>query len=78
MKSLKLSISLAIIFQFVKCNRSGDFQKALYILERLVIWTFALDHHSYVRALPTYLRDMITLEERHPAVWHMLCAENAV
>ena len=32
-------------------------------------WVFALDHTHYARNLPIHLRDMVTLEERHPAIY---------
>ena len=32
-------------------------------------WVFALDHTHYARNLPIHLRDMVTWEERHPAIY---------
>ena len=38
-------------------------------LNSLIPWVFALDHTHYARNLPIHLRDMATLEEKHPAMF---------
>lgn len=35
----------------------------------LMPWVMAMDHVHYARNLPVHLRDMVTLEERHPALF---------
>ena len=40
-------------------------------------WIFhALDHHHYARAVAVHLRDMTTLETRHPSVYAEFCKGN--
>ena len=38
-------------------------------LDSLMPWVFALDHTHYARKLPIHIRDMATLEEKHPALF---------
>lgn len=38
-------------------------------LDLLMPWIMATDHVHYSRNLPVHIRDMATLEERHPAVF---------
>lgn len=38
-------------------------------LDSLMPWVFALDHTHYARNLPIHIRDMATLEEKHPALF---------
>ena len=59
---------ILLILEFVKSIRSGDFELYINTLELLMPWVFALDHLNYAKCLPVHLRDMCTLEERHPAV----------
>ena len=32
-------------------------------------WVMAMDHVHYARNLPVHLRDMVTLEEKHPGIF---------
>lgn len=42
-----------------------------------VQWMFhALDHYHYARAVAVHLRDMLTLQERHPAIYAEFCKGN--
>lgn len=38
-------------------------------IDALLPWVFALDHNHYARNLPVHLRDMATLEEKHPGLF---------
>lgn len=58
-----------LILQFVKSCRTADFSLYMETLDSLMPWVFALDHTHYARNLPIHLRDMATLEERHPALY---------
>jgi len=60
---------LICFFQFVKSCRTADFSLSMETLDSLMPWIFALDHTHYARNLPIHLRDMATLEERHPALY---------
>ncbi|KAK3758979.1 hypothetical protein RRG08_005605 [Elysia crispata] len=53
---------------FVKALRTADFKLYLEVLLQLIPWVFALDRIHYARNLPIHLRDMIALEELHPAI----------
>ena len=41
-------------------------------------WFFALNHTNYARWLPVHIRDMILLEESHPAVFAEFMSGNSV
>ena len=65
-KSMEVDL---LILQFVKSCRTADFTLYIETLHSLMPWVFALDHTNYARNLPVHLRDMVTLEERHPALF---------
>ena len=65
-KSMELDL---LILHFVKSCRTADFKLYIETLHSLMPWIFALDHTNYARNLPVHLRDMVTLEERHPALF---------
>ena len=65
-KSMELDL---LILQFVKSCRTADFSLYMETLDSLMPWVFVLDHTHYARNLPIHLRDMATLEERHPALY---------
>ena len=58
---------ILLAIQYVRTLRVRLFQSYLETLEKFLPLIHAMDHHHYARALPIYLRDMCTLEERHPA-----------
>ena len=62
-KAMELDL---LILEFVKSCRTADFSLYKETLELLMPWVFALDHTHYARNLPVHIRDMETLEERHP------------
>lgn len=52
---------------FVRSLREADFKLYIDSLSKLVPWFFSLDHiHGYHAV---HLRDMVTLAEKHPAVY---------
>ena len=68
--TLELELS---VLEYVKSIRIGDFKLYKDTLHHLMPWVFATDHTHYARNLPVHLRDMCTLEERHPAVYAEFC-----
>ena len=58
-----------LILQFVKSCRIADFTLCIDSLNAFMPWVFALDHTHYARNLPVHLRDMVTLQERHSALY---------
>ena len=58
-----------LILQFVKSCCIADFSLYMETLDSLLPWVFVLDHTHFARNLPIHLRDMATLEERHPALY---------
>ena len=71
-KSMELDL---LILQFVKSCRTANFSLYMETLDSLMPWVFALDHTKestnthYARNLPVHLRDMATLEVKHPALY---------
>ena len=59
----------ALLCQFIKSIRTGNFKLYVNALQRIVPWLFTLDHVNYARWLPIHLRDMVMLEDTHPAVY---------
>ena len=57
-----------ILLVFVRSIREGDFDLFVETLKEMIPWFFALDHVNYARWLPIHLKDMISLETRHPTV----------
>jgi hypothetical protein len=58
-----------MVLEFVKSLRVGNFSLYVQILGQLVPWLFALNHTHYSRWLPVHIRDMLTLEMKHPDVY---------
>jgi len=64
-----------LILQFVKSCRTANFSLYMETLDSLMPWVFALDHTKessnthYACNLPVHLRDMATLEVKHPALY---------
>lgn len=57
-----------LLNQYVKSLRTGNFNLYIDALDQMMPWIFALDHGHYARWL-VHIRDMRTLEQRHPAVY---------
>ena len=67
----------AILLQFVKAVRSGDFQYIVF-LTVLSPWMFSLNHYNYARWLPIHIRTMFTLKEmffQHSCKESLQCKE---
>ena len=65
--SITLEFELLILI-FVRSIRESNF--ALYIasLREIVPWFFALDRTNYSRWLSVHIKDMLELQEKHPAL----------
>ena len=63
-QSLELSV-----LQLVRSFRVGDFNLYRESLINFVPCVFAMDHVNYARWLPVHIRDMYSLETRHPEVY---------
>ncbi len=61
---------------FIRSIREGNFQLYMESLTAIVPWMFALDHTHYSRWLSVHIRDMVSLKEKHPAIFTELCAGN--
>lgn len=59
----------AILLQFVKSERTADFDEFISVLEKMCPWYLATDHGHYGRWLPIILADMKQLSVRHPEVY---------
>ncbi|KAK3920030.1 Chromosome-associated kinesin KIF4 [Frankliniella fusca] len=57
-----------IVLQFVRAQRTANFDLYVKSLRQLLPWFFALDHVHYARWLSVHLRDLATLHETHPSV----------
>ena len=63
-----LSFELIILI-FVRSLRERNFKLYIDALVSLMPWFFALNHTNCACWLPVHIRDMILLEESHPAVF---------
>lgn len=54
---------------YIRSCREADFKLHLEVLTALVPWFMALDRINYRRWLPFYLKDMASLEEKHPQLY---------
>ena len=70
-KTLLLEISMLL---FIRSIREGNFQLYMESLTAIVPWMFALDHTHYSRWLSVHIRDMVSLKEKHPAIFAEFCA----
>ena len=57
-----------ILLQFIKAERTGNWDLHLSAVATMVPHFFALDRPNYARWLPVYLADMNQLESKHPKV----------
>ena len=64
------------ILTWDRAIHEGDFNLYVESLSTLQ-WIFhALDHHHYARAVAVHLRDMTTLQTRHPHIYSVFCKGN--
>ena len=57
-----------ILLQFIKAERSGNWDLYLPALAEMTLHFFAMDGPNYARWLPLYIADMNMLESSHPKV----------
>ena len=64
------------VFLFIRSIRAADFLLYIESLSKIVPWFFVLDHPNYARWIPVHLRDMVTLQRKHPDVFNEFLAGN--
>ncbi|KAK3910810.1 putative 1-aminocyclopropane-1-carboxylate oxidase [Frankliniella fusca] len=55
-----------ILLQFVRAERTANFQLYIESLSMMAPWFFALDHTNYARWLPIHIKDLVMLKESNP------------
>ncbi len=68
--------TLSLEMLFIRSIREGNFQLYMESLTAIVPWMFALDHTHYSRWLSVHIQDMVSLKEKHPAIFTEFCAGN--
>ena len=58
-----------LILELVRCCRVSDLDGFTKVLTSLMPYVFALDRTHYLRNLPVYLRDLMSLKDRHPSLY---------
>ena len=71
LKTLSLEI---IMLLFIRSICEGNFQLYMESLTSIVPWMFALDYTHYSQWLSMHIRDMVSLKEKHPAIFTQFCA----
>ena len=66
---LVLSMEL-VVFSLVRSFRESNFELYRQALSALIPFFFAHNNVNYARWLPIHLRDMVSLEQTHPQVFH--------
>ena len=64
--------------RFVRSLREDDFLLYVQVCDELCAWFFVLDHTNYARWLPIYVRDIVELAVKHPAVYEEYLKGNFV
>ena len=57
-----------LVFVYVRSLRDSKFSLYVAVFKKLAPWFFALDHTHYSRWVPIHIRDMMSLQERHPDI----------
>ena len=65
-----------ILLQFIKAERSGNWDLYLSALAEMTPHFFAMDRPNYARWLPVYIADMNMLESSHPKVHEEFLVRN--
>ena len=65
-----------LLLSFVRSLRCGNFHLYVECLQKLAPWFFACDHTNYARWLPVHIRDMLSLQESHPAIYEQFVNGN--
>ena len=66
--SIILQLELEVMI-YVRAIREGEFLLYIDALTKIVPWFFALGHTNYARWIPVHLRDMVSLNDKHPGVF---------
>ena len=64
-KTLELEILLLL---YIRSLREGRFDMYVESLVKIVPWMFSLDRTNYNRWLPVHIRDMLSLQIKHPSI----------
>ena len=70
-----LQLELQVII-FVRSLREADIKMYIHSISKIVSWFFALDHCHYARWLPVHLRDMVSLNKKHPTIYKEFLSGN--
>ena len=62
------SLFCLLKLQLMRSLRKADFKLYIDSLSKRVPCCFALDHCYFARWLPLHLRDMVSLNEKHPTI----------
>ncbi|KAK3700422.1 hypothetical protein QZH41_004482 [Actinostola sp. cb2023] len=57
-----------ILLQFIKAERTGDWNLHLAATANMLPYFFAMDRQNYARWMPVYLAEMNQLHDKHPEV----------
>ena len=58
-----------LLLRFVPSIRTGDLFLNEKSLDEIADWAFILDHYNYARWLPVHVREMMNVQEKHPAIY---------
>ena len=58
-----------LILELVRCCRVSDLEKFVKVLTLLMPFICGLDRTHYLRNLPLFLRDLMSLKDRHPSLY---------
>ena len=58
-----------LILEFIRACRISDLDRFIEALTSLMPYVFALDRTHYQRSLPLFLRDLMSLKDRHPSLY---------
>jgi len=61
---------------FIRSLREGNFELYVDCLRNLIPWFFVNDQTIYARWLPVDLRDMLSLEQKHPGIYTAFMSGN--
>ena len=59
-----------LLLQFLRAERTGDFNLHLSSLRKMLPYLAAAGHSHYTKSAHVYLTDMLNLEKTHPVVYH--------
>jgi hypothetical protein len=65
-----------LVLSFIRSLRESDFELYKETLSFLIPYLFGLDHVNYSRWLPIHLRDMVSLESKHPIIYREFAKGN--